>query len=93
MNTLTLKKNLLASIELANQEELKNIYAFVLNYLKTNLDDNNSVDKLKKSPLNFTLNKNIPNHLIKSIDKGTDDFDAGRFISLNEFTEKHFISK
>ncbi len=33
---------------------------------------------------------NLPDHVIKSIDKGLDQFNAGKSISLESFKEKHF---
>jgi hypothetical protein len=35
----------------------------------------------------------LPPHVLKSIEKGISQYDAGQCISLQEFTEKHFSKK
>ena len=35
----------------------------------------------------------LPPHVLKSIDKGIKQYEAGQSISLKEFTDKHFSKK
>ena len=48
--------------------------------------------KALKVPFESQQNS-LPEHVVTSITKGLEQFEAGESISLNAFKEKHFIKK